>query len=1137
MPAAAILVVLLGTVPATAAPVDTLATIDATVGSTEGREDFLLGADRRPLLLARGAIVAGSFVLRVGGETWREGRDYRLRSRTGVVVPLRPWTGAGRTAAVATYRFRPGLLAPRIGWRPMTPAPPRRTAAGAGDDAAGAEPEWDLEAMGDLQVRGSKSVYVSSGTNRELTVDQNLRLNVSGRLTRDILVRAQLTDDNLPVVPEGNTEELQDIDKVLVELEAPTWSATLGDFVARRQGTRFGEYRRKLQGFAATTRPGRAEVGALFGSPRGRYRTLEIRGEEANQGPYSLSASGAGGNLFVVAGSERVTLDGERLTRGQDNDYIIDYVRGTITFTYRRLVTADSIIVVEYEEGEGAYARSVVGGGGGGRWQLGSVPVHLDARILRERDDPGRLRSGELDEEDEAALAAAGDDPLAAVAPGAVQVEPGTGDYVRVGTGDGAYFEYAEDGGDWSLQFFHAGAAGGDYDLESLTETGVRVYTYVGAGQGSYRLGRQLPLPSSQSLVTLAGAVGDTAGASLHAEWHLSRADGNVLSARDDADNDGQAGRVVVRSGSRHLAGGELELAGFIEQRDDRFRGFTVTKTLHEFEGWGLGERARRAGFLGQRDRELRGSFGWRTGGTGRRLEITGDAGRLEHGADLAASRYTMQGGWEWRGGRGRHRWREAASRDTVDPLDILRREQEHDVAWRVGAVVPRATYRFRSWADDAATTPAGRGYRLEELSGGLGSRPGAAWNWEVRFTHGIADSLRGDRWAHVRDSRTWRTSAATPRVAGMRLVADATVREVQLPGDQEEATRLARLELTGSWARLGSDWSLSYGLDNSRTEVLARQVVFVGVGEGRYDEAGDFVGEGRGDYDVLLAGTDSLVATTAVRADLSWRQDMTAFGKSTPWTAWSSQTQIGVEARNRGDEIGRLLTLDPAVVFDEETAVLGRVDLSQELALLRNLRAWDLRWRFAYRQTRDRQYAQGREDRLDRGHLLSLTFNPLATVSLRLRGERDAERRDTDAELTATLRSYDALAERLEFEGAWRPVAGTRAALALERLWRRDAASGVRQREWALKPSLRWQVREHWSLQAQWRLSEVASDEPAGAQRPYFFAFPGTNADASSRLSWEPNRYLSFALAWFGRKPGGQEWQHDLRLESTARF
>ena len=80
-------------------------------------------------------------------------------------------------------------------------------------------------------MRGSKTVRMASGNRRELVVDQNLRLNISGHLTEDIAVEATLSDDNLPVVPEGNTEELRDIDRVRVDVTAPTWNAVLGDFV------------------------------------------------------------------------------------------------------------------------------------------------------------------------------------------------------------------------------------------------------------------------------------------------------------------------------------------------------------------------------------------------------------------------------------------------------------------------------------------------------------------------------------------------------------------------------------------------------------------------------------------------------------------------------------------------------------------------------------------------------------------------------------------------------------------------------------------------------------------------------------------------------------------------------------------
>ena len=37
----------------------------------------------------------------------------------------------------------------------------------------------------------------------------------------------------------------------------------------------------------------------------------------------------------------------ERAVRGAERDYVIDYVRGTVTFTYRRLITAESTTMAE----------------------------------------------------------------------------------------------------------------------------------------------------------------------------------------------------------------------------------------------------------------------------------------------------------------------------------------------------------------------------------------------------------------------------------------------------------------------------------------------------------------------------------------------------------------------------------------------------------------------------------------------------------------------------------------------------------------------------------------------------------------------------------------------------------------------
>jgi len=1103
--------------------------------SVSSNEAVLLSADARRVELRYGALVPGSLEARVDGELWTEDVDYRVDTRRGVWLVLRPrGTGQEPAVVVLTYRHHPSPVPLRAELHPVVTRPVLLDSLSALSASRGVEREAFGSDWGDLDVKGSKTVRMSSGSRRELTVDQNLRLNISGRLTEDISVRAVLSDDNLPVVPEGNTEELSDIDRVRVDVTAPKWRAVLGDFVAERRGTAFGDYRRKLQGALVEAGGDKAGGELLAGSPRGRYRTVQLRGEESNQGPYTLGGD-AGASLFMVAGSERVYLDGDQLVRGADRDYVADYVRGTVTFTYKRLITAESEIVVEFEEGEGPFARTVAGGGANAR--LAGGAARFGVRMIREGDDADRPRSGELSDEDRAAVAAAGDDQDLALTSGITPAAPGEGQY-RLEDLDGVRIAVWDTlAGDVDVVFHNVGTGMGDYAVEGLTAAGATVFVYRGAGNGAWRMGRKLDLPDRHSLVTLQGALGDSITPWFEAEWHVSDYDANVLSGIDDADDDGRAWRAAVRSGPRRLGGGTASFSARHEDLGEGFRPFLLARDLFRYERWGLGERARREGFLDERDALSRLEGSWNVGGARRRLEFTGVWDKLDHGDGLDAEALDLTANWRYGIVGGRHQRLDADARDVADPLEVTRVRDSHRLDLELGPVRPAVHWLRKEYEDDAAVGSA-RGARQRTWGAELAAAPGRAWSWRMGWSRGLADSSRSDGWERERDARTVDWRLGSPSLQGVRLTADGTWRNTEVPDGADLTTRLAKVRLAGRWPSLGSDWGLVYGVDNSRTEVLDRQIVYVGDRSGDYNQAGDYVGRELGDYQVVTVGTDSLVATTEVSADLTWRQDFSPLGADRWWGGWSTFTRLTARGRSRTDDVGRLLRLSRDAVFDERDAVLGEVSLRQDVNLLRHLSAWDLRLRLEHDEALDRQFAAHPERRLRRLHQSTLVRNLSRSTTLRWRSRREFDRRTTEETGFSSNRSYGALSWRHEVEAVVRGAPGNQMGLAVDHVRRDDDVSGVVQREWGVKPSGRWRLAERWSGNAEARWAKVESEEPPGALRPFFFPYPGVNVDVSTRLTWDPTRTMSVSLAHFSRRLGDQRgWQHDVRLESTARF
>jgi hypothetical protein len=394
-----------------------------------------------------------------------------------------------------------------------------------------------------LQKSGSIVRGITIGTNRDLTLNSGLNLQLSGFITEDVEVIAALTDESTPIQPEGNTQTLNEVDKVFIQFKHPYLQGTLGDFNLEYGYGRFGSLSRRLQGISLSSSYRNYSAAASVASTRGFFNFMTFLGQEGNQGPYQLLGKNSEQQIIVLAGTERVWVDGVKMVRGENNDYIIEYADGQLTFTNRRLITSTSRIEVDFEYYPATqnYSRTVYSGALGA--DAPDAKLKLTAMYYQEEDDPNKLleTEGILDQQKKDIIRQAGDDQLRAFVSGATAVEDSSGSYIKIDTlinnTTYSYFRYVgEKGGNYTVRFSTVGANQGDYIREQLG-----VYRWVGKGNGSYLPVELLPLPVRQQLTDFQIGYAPFKNLSISSEYAFSKFDRNILSPYMDQDNLGSA--------------------------------------------------------------------------------------------------------------------------------------------------------------------------------------------------------------------------------------------------------------------------------------------------------------------------------------------------------------------------------------------------------------------------------------------------------------------------------------------------------------------------------------------------------------------------------------------------------------------
>ncbi len=837
-----------------------------------------------------------------------------------------------------------------------------------------------------IKRSGSLSRGFSVGTNQDMKLNSGMRLQFSGKLSDDLEIVAALTDQNIPIQPEGTTERLEELDQVFIKVKHPNAAATFGDFEIESNIGEFGKLKRKTQGLEGEVFFDDTKGKGILAGSKGKFNTNQFLGSDGNQGPYRLSGINNEQLIIVIAGTEKVFIDGEELKRGENNDYTIDYSLAEVTFTIKRLITSASRIVVDFEYTDREFERNLFGGNASTTFWDNRIKLTVSA--FNEGDDENNPIDITLSEEDKKILEQAGNDRNKAVKSGVTLAEEDStgksiGVYALTDTlilGENyAYLKYSpgEDSAKYNATFSFVGTELGDYNRISIGN-----YEFVGKGDGEYLPVVFIPMPQQKQVGNIVVEAQPMKNLIIKAEFAGSSFDQNKLSDIDDNQNFGRAHNIKIEleKSKFNLMGLSLGEIGFsyrerfVQDRFttlDRFNSVEYNRDYNITDSKNADETLREAKLNLQPIENITANINYgflKRGKTFNSNRVFGDFNfadkskyKVHYNYDYVNTNQTLLNS-NWFKQNGSATYTFGKFTPGIDFLFDDREEwgsksdslsQSSRKFTEVGAFVQVAKF---GGIDVSAK------YSLRDESFPL---DGIMEKQSQSDQQNISLNYRAIKEANLSLELTLRNKKYTDKFKEIGLLDNNSV-------------LIRSMNKFNLWKNFISG-DLFYEASTQSTARLERVFVRVQYGEGNYRYLGDLNNNGiadedefvqdiyDGDYILLNVPTSELFPVVNLKTSTRWKVNFAKVLKSNK-TLWakmlnpiSTETVLRLDEYSDEEDISKILLLNKSSLMNDSTTIRGANSFQQDLFIFKNKP--DLSFRFRYLESNKlNQYSNGNE-------------------------------------------------------------------------------------------------------------------------------------------------------------------------------